>query len=232
MRFPRASASAAPRRGVKLPLLGALVFMIASTECHAAEFSAADLFQQLDPQYISVEDPLPLLDKERIVSSKFVRDDSVCSDYQSGWEPRWYVEQSSKTTLIVRTCAMSEVVLRVYRKQGNGFLGVVVSIMGNHGQSQNFRFFDVSDDGRVKREMNAKELGITEVRDNDFLARAQYFNQRDNAPVSLSFHIDDGSIEAEPWTFNDPRWDSKDFIRTIKFIWDGKQFRKTVSRIK
>jgi hypothetical protein len=218
--------------GVKLPLLGVLAFMIVSTECLAADFSAADLFRQLDPQYISVEDPLPLLDKERIVSSKFVRDDSVCNGYEAGWEPRWYVRENSKTTLTVRTCAMSEVVLRVYRKLGNGFVGVVVSIMGNHGQSQNFRFFDVSSDGKVKREMTAEELGITEVRDNDFLARAQYFDQRDNFPVPLSFHPDDGTIEAEPWTFNSPRWDSKDFVRTIKFIWDGKRFRKSVIDIK
>ena len=173
-----------------------------------------------------------MVDKERIVGSKFVRDDSVCSNYEAGQEPRWYVEKNSETTLILRTCARSEVVLRVYRKLESGFVGAVVSIMGNHGQSQSFRFFDVSNDGKVKREMTAKEVGITEVRDNEFLARAQYFGQRDNSPVPLSFHPDDGTIEAEPWTFNDPRWDSKDFVRTIKFIWDGRRFRKTVGSIK
>jgi hypothetical protein len=128
----------------------------------------------------------------------------------------------------LRTCSESMIALRVYERVGGGYVGLVVSIMGNHGQGQLFRFFGVSKTGRVGRELTPKEVGISAVRLNDFLSPAQFFEQSENSPVPVSFDERDGSLEAQPSTFGDPRWETREIVREIRFVWNGVRFREII----
>jgi len=76
--------------------------------------------------------------------------------------------------------------------------------------------------------VTAKEVGISAVRLNDFLAPAQFFEQMENSTVPMIFDESDGSLEAQPSTFGDLRWGTKEIVREIRFVWNGVRFRETI----
>lgn len=208
--------------------LGLAALMVAVSACSAAKFSASDLFKQLDTQYVAADEPISSAAKARVIASHFKREGSEGSSCASDYDDLSVVEMDP-VLLVLRTCQQSTIALRVYERTGGGYVGLVVSIMGNHGQGQLFRFFDVSKTGRVGREVTARALGITTVRCNDFLSPAQFFEQREDFPVPVSFDESDGSLEALPSTFGDPRWRTKEIVREIRFVWNGARFRKTIT---
>ncbi len=196
----------------------------------AATFTVRDFFAGLSSEFIATEDELTPEEKAEILRSGPERNDAVCpTDGTSSGA--WYVPERTETptSMQLRTCNGSSVVLRIYRKTSGGYIGAVISVMGNHGQTQTFRFFEVSAAGRVGTEVSMESMGIQPVRSNEFLTKAQSFPADEDSTVPL-FDVGDGSLEAEPWTFNEPSWNEKDIVRQIRFVWDGSQFRKRVNR--
>ena len=100
----------------------------------------------------------------------------------------------------------------------------------HHGQSRTGTIFQVFwriEDG-PSWEVTAKEVDISAVRLNDFLAPAQFFEQMENSTVPMIFDESDGSLEAQPSTFGDLRWGTKEIVREIRFVWNGVRFRETI----
>ena len=193
-------------------------------------YSVTAFFIALDPHFVGAEESMTLVEKTKIVDSKFSANDSVCSDDSVGEEEtheRWYVSEQNSDLLELHTCGGSSVIIRIYRRDTGGFVGVVVSVLGHHSQSQNFRFFDISGDGKIRRELATEELLLEKVTENEFLAKEDFFVESDNHTVPFLME-DDGAISAAPWTWMEPRWEAKEIVRRIKYVWNGKEFRKEV----
>ena len=195
----------------------------------AAPFTVRDFFAGLDAEFIAVEDELSPEEKEEILRSGPERNDSVCPA-DGAASGAWYVLERNETptSMELRTCSGSSAVLRIYGRTSGGFIGAVISIMGNHGQTQTFRFFEVSRAGQVGKEVSKESLGFQAVHRNELLTKAQRFPADENSTVPL-FDVGNGAFEAQPWTFADPSWSGR-HIRRVRFVWDGRQFRKRVIR--
>jgi len=61
--------------------------------------------------------------------------------------------------------------------------------------------------------------------DNDFLGNGQRFPSSENHAVP-NYISDKGEIRAYPWTLMESRWEGKDIIRSIGFIWNGGKFER------
>lgn len=200
--------------------------------CWAApEFSACDFFKRLDPAAIETSWGMDESQKMRIVASNFTVNDSVCD----GSSVAWHVARVDTRRLKLEQCGVvsESVELRVYRKSAGGHVGSVIATTGNHGFYGQFKFFDIPGDGGPLKKLSGKEIGVAAVRRNELLAKAQYFATVDNARLTLvPAADDDDAIEAMPDDYaNEEQWGSRDVIRRILFVWDGRTFRKKVRQI-
>ena len=177
-----------------------------------AEYTVTDFFIDAPLEYITGIETMTATEKDGIIESGFASD-----------EPPF-------TAFSVFTCEpdrlqMRDIDIHLYPMDGGGYVVSVTSILGDHGENHNTRFFLVNEEEEITGELDAVSLGIREVMSNEFLAEQDEFQEKDNYPVPLYIR-DDGSFLAEPWTWMNEDWLNRDIIREITFVWNGEEFQE------
>lgn len=206
-------------------LITIFFLFIISMEVRASEYTAEKFFEDINPSEIEAEEALSNIQKDEVIKSRFLVNKIICDTNAEFTSGRWYVEKSNNRTLLLSQCGGGSVELFVFKKKEGGSIVANVSILGNHGQSQSFKFYEISQNGRILGPVDAKSLGVADVKDNDFLEKNQEFPSGENYAVPR-YISDDGKISAYPWTRMEPRWDDKNIIRSIEFVWDGYRFKR------
>jgi hypothetical protein len=138
---------------------------------------------------------------------------------------RWTVWSISKYSIKLLLCGSDHVVkFQIYPDDQKGYLAILNSIDGNHGQTQDFEFFLIDDQYRFLMKRTENQLGIAEVHWNDFIDTNK-FNSSENYSANM-YIDDDGSIVFYPWTWMDPRWDNRKVTNRIYYTWNGSKFRR------
>ena len=187
------------------------------------KYTAAQFFTDCKTEYIQTEGEISREEKQFIISSKFVRKEVE--------DRQWFVRNLSDSRLVIGSGESSSVAVNVYRHEKGGSLVAVVSILGNRGQTQSFRFFRISENNKITSELKLKDLGIKQPKDNEFVAEGQYFPEIENKKVPLSIRTN-GDISAAPLTWMESRWESRNVVNEVHFVWNGVKFVKTVRRAK
>src|SRR5690606_5820351 len=129
-----------------------LVFI--SSKSGALEYTAKKFFEDIPSSEIETEESLPDDQKSRIVNSGYHINADACAD--GGYD--WYVDKLKKYSLLLSQCRGGSVAIFVYPKSDGGSLVVNVSILGNHGQSQSFKFYEVDSNGVLVGMVDKKVL--------------------------------------------------------------------------
>jgi len=195
--------------GRSLLIVSPLLFFVALSH---GDYTAADFFTDAPPEYITGIEPISAEEKADIIESGFAPAEGTAGPFS------------------VRSCEPDRLRLRdidihVYQIDEGGYLVLVTSILGNHGQNQHTSFFAVDHSGEIKGELDPIELGIREVLSNEFLSPEEHFPDEENYPVPL-YVREDGSFQAEPWMWMNDDWLNRNILREIFFIWNGREFKE------
>ena len=156
------------------------------------------------------------------------RGTNQCNGVVSAEAEVWVVTRSDEHAISLRLCgADDQVHVQAFPMTGGNALYIAASQTGNHGQTWAYEFW-VGEGTSLGRE-DAKKLGLTRPRENEFLSRKDWFPTSDNHEVSLALSPE-GKLEAEPWTWMDPKWENKTPVWKIHYEWDGRMFRKVRKR--
>lgn len=140
---------------------------------------------------------------------------------------RWTIWSISNLSLELLLCGSDHLVkIQLYPRVKKGYLAALVSIDGNHGQTQDFEFFWLDDQYNVIAQESQKNLGITEAHWNDFID-SKKFSSRENYPANIMIS-EDGTIEFYPWTWMEPSWENRKITKRIYYSWDGSKFRRHI----
>jgi hypothetical protein len=138
----------------------------------------------------------------------------------------WSVRQISNSSITVHLCGSDDVIrIQLYQSQKNTVVAGLVYISGNHGQTQDFEFYLLDQHYTVLKKHNLKQLGVENVRWNEFVNEKERFLPKDNNYARFSMN-EDGRIEAYPWTWMDPRWEHREVTKMVFFEWNGAKFVK------
>ncbi len=133
----------------------------------------------------------------------------------------------SENGLLLHLCKSDHLIdVQLYERSLGGRMAVLVSIDGNHGQTQEFEFFLMDERYQVVEVLTKEQLGIDEVRWNEFVGGKDRFSAHENEVAQL--YINDRLIEARPWTWMDHRWENTKIRRRIFFTWNGSKFVKHI----
>jgi hypothetical protein len=191
----------------------------------AATFTARDFVRRAPAAVISNEDEMTEKAKQRLLRAHFALPADLCEELEEtdDYYSTFFVDDEKPEHMTFRSCAGSRVVVHVWPRLAGGAVVTVVSINGNHGQYQDATYHLLDRRGRYGGTIAPEELGIREIRENELLSTEDAFADDDNWPVPL-FLQDDGTIKAEPWTWNEPRWEDKLLEHEVAFRWNGRSF--------
>jgi len=182
-----------------------------------ADYQAQDFFEDASLEYISAEDIISQDEKDSIMESGFAVS----------------LERSSSFSVISNEPArlqLRNVDIHVYSHDDGGYVVSVTSILGNHGQTHYYTFYEISDSGQIVTELSSDDLGLSDVLNNEFLDKRDFFHEEDNYPVNLYIQHD-GTFLAAPWTWMNPDWEDRKIVNEISFYWTGIVFQKVVIRL-
>lgn len=196
-------------------------------------YTAERFFEDVESRYIATEDEISADQKAAIITSGFRRGSEVCENLEGssdGYFESWYVDENKDSFLKLGRCGTgSSVEIHLYKHKYGGSIAAVVSKMGNHGQSQEFRFFRIPQQGRLMLELTLEDLNLLDQKENEFLSLSQQLPEEQNE--SANFHMNhDGVISAIPWTWMQPRWEHREMINEIWFEWNGEKFIKHIKK--
>ncbi|WP_141099374.1 hypothetical protein [Pseudomonas nitroreducens] len=199
--------------------------------CYASDLSAKAFFATLGTKELERSD-IGYSDRERLIESKFRITEESCNPDSQLIGGGSYVKASEENFLYVRSCSEDQgAIFYTYKINPQKSIALFVSISGTHGENQEFSFYSFSADKTISRR-SLGDLGITEVRDNELLSSKQKFPSSQNRIVPFVFDTKNGAIKALPWTWMEPRWESKRIIFDIEYIWNGHSFEKKKVKIK
>ncbi len=166
-------------------------------------------------------------------NDEFTNDDilDLINKKQKSNPYNWKLKENNQNTIIFYN-ENEKWVLRTYSMQKNNILLLVNTQLGNHQQAQNFSFFIYNKNiNKLSKRINAKRF-IANVKENDFLTKDNQFLNSKQKEVILHMN-NDGTINAAPWTWMEPRWKSKKPEYQIQFTWNKSKgiFIKTKEKI-
>lgn len=182
-----------------------------------ADYRAQDFFEDASLDFISAEEIISQDEKESILESGFAIS----------------LERNSPFSVIFNDpgrLQLRNVDIHVYSRDDSGYVVSVTSILGNHGQAHYSRFYEVNDSGQIVAELSSDDLGLSDVLNNEFLDKQDFFPEEDNYPVILYIQHD-GTFLAAPWTWMNPDWEHREIVKEISFCWTGMTFQKVVIRL-
>lgn len=185
------------------------------TECAATEYQAQDFFRDANAEYFEAYDTLSERDKQRLIAGQFAQ--GLVQD------PAFDVVSHTPERL-----TFQNLIIQVYPVTRGGHLVSVTAVLGNHGQTQYIDLYDINPKGEIVGKVELKDYGVEPVLANEFLAASQHFPSSENYPVPLLME-EDGNIQAQPWTWMVPQWETRDIVRQVHFVWNGERFDKRVS---
>lgn len=151
---------------------------------------------------------------------------STCLEADECWQ----------TTLIHRGSHL--ILSRAYEKKHShrypihrgGFLYVVATQAGNHGQTWQYDSFVRQKNSAVFEKTTLQSWGIPKtILENDFLTQGPKFPPEDN--LAAFFYLNDnGDFSVSPWTWMQAKWEGIKPPVKIEFQWNGRQFAKKVSQ--
>ena len=196
----------------------------------AQDYSIRQFFKDLPPEHISLPSAMTEREKKAIIEYGF--SNNICPEYKKRQRTIWKFTFKGEDTLVLVPCYDSDrAIIHRYKHLDGGYVIVLAMIMGNHGQTQHLRFYRIDSDNKIVDDnLDLVSLGLLKLKDNDFLAKSQYFPADSNHQVPL-YYADTGIIYASPWTWMEARWEEREVIYDIWFVWDGHKFVKKVRKI-
>ncbi|MEM9424256.1 MAG: hypothetical protein AAF975_05655, partial [Spirochaetota bacterium] len=187
-----------------------------------------EFLKVIDSSQIGTAESIPEAEKRKLTASDLNRNYELanCENLEqqaqlneeealNKYYETWYVKNKGPTFIEIGPCGNSDYVLiTLYKKNKNkGYLVGVTSIMGNHGQSQTFSFYNMSNNykltGEIPPEDALQKLGLETPSHNDFLAPEQHFPPGfppEKKSIVILFMNQDGTLGSEPLTWGYPAW--------------------------
>lgn len=202
----------------------ALTSSTESTACFAGQSLAQDFFKSLDQKHlenIGINEAA----RSKIIQSGFEKGIEACDKKDEDSDP-WYISRATQTQLELKECSnLEEVLFRIYKSTSTQSIGLAAFIGGNHQQTQYLHFFKISQNHKPQPVL-AATLGLKSATENDFLDYRQRFSSKDNHQVPFFVEPENETIQASPWIWMDPRWESKTIKWEIRYFWNGTRFEK------
>jgi len=134
------------------------------------DYTAVKFFKDIETTYITTVDNISVDQKAAIISSGFLRSSKICDDKSGLGLDSWYVIERKNAFLKLGRCETGDNVdIHIYKHKNAGNIGLVVSIMGNHGDVQDFQFFSISKENRIGKKLTLEELNIYYLHEKKYL---------------------------------------------------------------
>jgi len=198
--------------------------------CSLAFFSAAfaeaysprDFVSGAPADLFYTEDEMSAEEKQALVKGGFKkRDEFDCS--------AWGVAEETADRLVLQYCADSSVTVQVYRDVPDAkSVLVAVSSVRAGGRASNLSLFKAAKDQKEfvpLTDAQLREIGVTQLTENDFLKDAQRFSASEAQGVRLTLG-EKGELRGEPDTWMDPRWETRQQAFEVAFVWDRGRFSR------
>ncbi|WP_447749096.1 hypothetical protein [Pseudomonas nicosulfuronedens] len=199
--------------------------------CYASDLTAKDFFSALSVKELE-EVEIEYSDKEKLIESKFSSTEESCTQDSRLTGQNWYVKRSTEKILYIKNCAGDQSsIFYIYKTKTSDDIALSALISGVHGEARVLNFYSISADRRIISR-SRERLSIAEIWDNELLSAKQKFPPSENKIVPLMVDLKDGSIQALPWTWMEPRWASKKIMFDVRYAWNGSFFEKKKTKIK
>ncbi len=189
-----------------------ILFFVAFSSFSA--YTVQDFFEDALPECITAEEHIGQLEKSFIIESGYALSPVLSSAF-------------SVVSIRDNRLQLRDVDIHLYSQYNDRYIVSVTSILGNHCQNHQTKFYIIESSGEISAELSVADVGINDVMSNEFLEEKDFFSGETNLPVP--FHIlEDGSFEAEPWTWMNPEWSEREIVNRILYVWISDTFTKVV----